>query len=261
MIALLLIASLSPEISPPNPTVGDPITLSFEVETPPCWLFLPPEGLPEGFKLISAERTGYGWRIAFEVRLFAPGAHVVRPSSLTFLSPEGVREIPAAPARVEVRSVSDGKMRWIKTADREGGWRRIIGLPLLIGGIGIAALIASKSSKRAKPLEERAIEAIEQVERIGLILRGETRQHCSLIIDQLKLYLQERLGAPITAMSTEEIERLIGDPELLSLLREGDAVKFGGRTPSKREALLFGEKAKRIVRRLSACQKGKGRGR
>ncbi|RKY04772.1 hypothetical protein DRP77_02930 [Candidatus Poribacteria bacterium] len=261
MIALLLIASLAPEIYPPNPTVGDPITLSFEVETPSDWLFLPPERLPGGLKLLSAERTERGWRIVLEIRLFSPGVHIVRPPSLTFLSPEGVREIPAAPARVEVRSVSDGRMRWIKTADRKGERGRIIGLSLLIGGISTTALIAYRSSKKINPPEERAIEEIERVERMGLILKGETRKHCSLILDRVKLYLEETFGTPVRAMSTEEIGGLIDDPELISLLREGDAVKFGGRIPSKREAQLFAERAKRIVRRLSVCQKDKERDR
>lgn len=101
-----------------------------------------------------------------------------------------------------------------------------------------------------KPLHERVLEALAEIERRKLWQQGQVKQYHSEVTDLLRGYVEERYGVPAMERTTDDLAAELGATAmgrearelLVNLLRLADMVKFAKHAPlpAENEQLMAG---------------------
>jgi hypothetical protein len=251
------------EVDTTRVTLGDPVRLALKVRygagdrplleevDPRSWLegisYRPGRPLSPA-KLHDRLEVVY----PFEVRLFELGSRRIPPLTVRFALASGdtlTRETePVDLEVVPVRGSNDRELRDLKPPVELSG-----GLPLWLVLVltvlaAVAGILAWRRFRRRRSAPEPAappsvpVDHVAEFVRIaglGLVERGDYKTYYSLLADNLRRYLEQRLGIPAMELTTAEAcERLRPeglDPGLVDQVREylelADLVKFARLVP------------------------------
>lgn len=198
-----------------------------------------------------------------DVRLFAPGAFLTPPLTITLADAGGqTSEINAAPINVTIQSVlveGDTSLRDIKPQAAlpfPASW------PWMAAGLAaVAAVVVWFIYRRAKIMldnrlpHEVALAVLADVERQQLAANGRFKTHYSLITDALRAYVEQTQGIPATDRTTRELKSELARTtlterqaqQLLAVLEAGDLVKFARVTPTLAEAQTAVSEARQFI--------------
>ena len=198
-----------------------------------------------------------------DVRLFAPGAFLTPPLTITLADASGqTSAIQAAPGNVTVQSVlveGDTTLRDIKPQAAlpfPASW------PWMAAGLAaVAAVVVWFIYRRAKIMldnrlpHEVALAVLADVERQQLAANGRFKTHYSLITDALRAYVEQTQGIPATDRTTAELKTELTQTALtegqrqrfLGVLQAADLVKFARITPTLAEAQTAVSEARQFI--------------
>jgi len=161
-------------------------------------------------------------------------------------------EVDTAQAFRDIKEIYELPFSWVDWFGEHWPW--------FAGGLGLAVavlllLLYLRRPKKAavveappKPLHERMLEALGEIERRKLWQQGQVKQYQSEVTDLLRTYVEERYGVPALERTTDDLvaelrlSAMGSEPrELLgNLLRLADMVKFAKYTalPAENEQLM-----------------------
>ena len=201
----------------------------------------------------------------FRVTLFTPGTFETPDLPVSIRGPDGtVAWVSPIPVQLTVDSVLSSPDEELKDlrppADLSTPlWERpivlmLVALAIVVIGGGVGFYFHRRSRRGDGPLEpvqetrtpwEMATQELDRIARLDLLVRGNLKEHYTLVSNVLRLYLRatylrESGGANSTDMSTEEISAAIWQTPLeyrraglvIELLQEADLVKFANYTPT-----------------------------
>ncbi len=138
-----------------------------------------------------------------------------------------------------------------------------IGIPILIL-IGFSVYYFTRKAKESgffagkepkKPADELAYERLEKLKGMGLIEKGDVKQHYIILSEIIRKYMESRYGIMVLDMTTYELYqqlRMIGADKkhtgvIKDFLDECDMVKFAKYIPGEKTINENFEQAKTIV--------------
>ncbi len=221
---------------------------------------------------LETSRNNDGFAITrqlIDVRLFAPGSYTTPPLAVRVSDSTGnLAEVIAPPATVTIKSVlveGDSQLRDIKPQAElpYTNW-----LPWFIFGglfaLGFSALMLIWQRKNARQAmtaadtrlpHEVALDELERIAGLRLHENGRFKEHYTLVIDTLRIYIENAFHIQIMDRTTSEVPEVLKQidlatdfvQELIFLLQESDLVKFAKFTPDVREAKDFLERSRLFV--------------
>lgn len=262
-------------VTPTEATVGDPLQLTATVTHPAGWLVIPPNIGPEWGAFTIAGQTppqtidnGDGTAttsIAFDARLFAPGAYTTPPLALSVTDGAGqLVDVFTEPVSVTIGSVlveGDTELRDIKPqAELPGSML----LPWLVGG-GLALAAAGlfvwwRRRPAVVPVDNRlpgqiALDSLAAIEAENLPQAGRYQDHYTQVADTIRTYLAATYAIPVLERTTGEIREDLARAgvggglraQIVDFLHTSDLVKFANFTPDPQSAAELLQDARRIV--------------
>lgn len=251
------------EVDTTRVTLGDPVRLELKVRygagDRPLLQEVDPRSWLEGFPFRAGRPQGpvefhdrQELVQPFEVRLFELGSRRIPAVRVRFALASGdtvTRETePVDLEVVPVRTADDRELRDLKPPVELSG-----GLPLWLVLVlavlaAMAGILAWRRFRRRRSAPESAAVPLVPVDHVaefvriaglGLVERGDYKTYYSLLADNLRRYLEQRLGIPAMELTTAEAcERLRPeglDPDLVDQVREylelADLVKFARLVP------------------------------
>jgi hypothetical protein len=109
---------------------------------------------------------------------------------------------------------------------------------------------------RRKSPRETALEELTELDRLGLLERGQFRKYYFRLSEILRVFLQDELNLPAVDATTEEIRphlrahRSLGDPAkqtIEQMLLDMDLVKFAKFIPSRDEVRLLVQNLRQFI--------------
>jgi hypothetical protein len=203
----------------------------------------PPEG--EGDK--TARRVDY------TITAYDVGEMEIPPVAVIYREKGGrEREVRTEGLKVNVKSVVPKEGAEIKDIKgpmaMKGG--KGMGLLVLAAALGILAIVvilllalrrkeeASLTLMTTPTAKEEALMALDEIERMGLLERGEILRYYTMVADAVRGYLVKGLKIDAFEMTTGEILDAagsqgsgVGSETLGSFFRECDLIKFAGKVP------------------------------
>ena len=212
--------------------------------------------------------------LRYELRLYEVGAHPIPAFPVHFIGATGDTLLrTTGELEIEVLSVreeGDEALRDITAPLRVPG-----GIPLWLAGmlaaLAVAVLVAAilwlldrrKGETEAPPPVpvDYAAEFV-RIAGLGLVDRGELKTYYSLLSENLRRFLDERLGLQAMELTTAELERALYRAELerpivgdvSDFLRGADLVKFARFVPATEEARRVPEAGMAVIRSIDAVQ-------
>lgn len=239
-------------------TVGELLRVVHRVSYPDSLEVLPPEAFDPGTcRVISAawrdgaadkEEKRLGKEAVLEVMTtdleaaFMPAARVrfVTPAGDTLTARTRAVDIPVRLIASDSAEPNPLKPQW--DAPRGYTW-----LLFVAGALVLAVLAVWLWRKRKKrevvvppkpelPPDFVALRRLDEIERMGLLDKGEIKKHYTLVVDTLRTYVEKRYGILAMDETTDEIladlgRSRIGVDGLEPVLREADLVKFAKHRP------------------------------
>lgn len=214
--------------------------------------------------------------VTYELTTYFTGDLKVLPVEITYSykndKGEEVNEtIKTAPLEIKVKNVSPDSALDIKDikgpVDIPVGWRYLV----LVVGAPLAGLILlaagcylwRKRKKAVKqilqapprPPHETAMEKLKQIEELDLIAKGRFKEYYDLVTDTLREYIGARYTIDAMELTTYELSKNLTDiiknlelkNKIVSLLEEGDLVKFAKFEPDNQKAASAIKTAKEII--------------
>lgn len=261
------------ELSPADPRVGDPLTLTLEVAHPADERLVLPilpaqwgplELVAQGAPQTLPQGAGGGSRVTLQARAFVTGSLATPPLTLRLVNGAGrLREVEAPPALVQVRPTLRSAAELPRDLRSQAPlpprrpWTKALAMAVAAGGLllafsglrGVRPLPPPPPAVPAPPPDPRAawrqaLADLDQLEALGLLAQGRVKAHYSLAIDILRRYLAERWGLPALDQTSAELLAQLaaaGRPAaaaayLAPLLQEADLVKFARLTPDEARA-------------------------
>lgn len=215
-------------------------------------------------------------QVTYELTTYFTGDMKAPPVEITYSyknerGEEVSETIKTAPLEIKVKNVSPEGALDIKDikapVDIPVGWRYWA----LVGGVpaGVIILIAlgyylwkKRKKKEAlvlqappRPAHETALEKLKQIEELDLIAKGQFKEYYDLVTDTLREYLGARYTIDAMELTTYELSKTLADSvrnlelkdKIISILEEGDLVKFAKFEPDKQRALLATKTAREII--------------
>ena len=216
-------------------------------------------------------------RISFDAQVFELGQVVTSVFEVAVTSPTGASTLAVAePATFDVVSIlRDSELRDLRPQAHLPGPRTGLIIALSLGipaAVALAALVVRYLwVRRRLPAAgevlspyERAKAELADIEKMGLVGQGRVSEHCALISDAVRRYLDHGVGLGAMEATTSEISRRIGGGGLpwrlgqsaLRLLSAADLVKFAGLRPGAQEARDLGTDAAGLIDELHAGSAG-----
>lgn len=215
-------------------------------------------------------------QVIYELTTYFTGDIKAPPVEITYSykndkGEEISEEVKTAPLEIKVKNVSpEGALdiKDIRTPiDIPVGWRYwaiMIGLPSmgLVLIVGMYYLWKKRKKRTEKilqvpprPAHETALEKLKQIEELDLVAKGHFKEYYDLVTDTLREYLGARYTIGAMELTTYELSKSLGDAvknlelksKIVSLLEEGDLVKFANFEPDKQKALSALKTAKEII--------------
>ncbi len=144
-------------------------------------------------------------------------------------------------------------------------WVTLAVLFLLLAAF-LVRLYLKRRKKEVKPVEiiipekiitpkEKALSALENLEELGLLERGQYRKYYFVFSEIVKTFLEEELKILAIDSTTEEIARLLSTSRLTSdqqnfidnLLKEMDLVKFARKVPSNAQVVELRQSVQKFL--------------
>ncbi len=211
--------------------------------------------------------------IAFDAQVFELGELATPALQIAVTSPAGSGTAAvAAPADFEVVSIlRDAELRDIRPQAELAGPRTGLIAAIALGAAALAVLTALaaryamrrlRSAAAAPELDpyERALSELSGIEALGLVAQGRVAEHCALIADAVRRYLDAGLGVEAMEATTPEISRRVRERGLpwrlrhraTAILSTADLTKFARHRPGGDEALALGADAVGLIDDLNA---------
>ena len=153
--------------------------------------------------------------------------------------------------------------RYLGVCPRSYAW-----LLYAAAALGLAALAVWYFRRKKKPQETPepsrpelppdfvALRRLDEIERLGLVDKGEIKKHYTLVIDTLRAYVEKRYGILAMDETTDEIlsdlvKSRVDVDGLETVLREADLVKFAKFQPEIPVAKKLIDLVREIVARTA----------
>ena len=182
--------------------------------------------------------------------------------------------VPLRDARVFVRSVLPGDSSMHKPKPPRDlfarvlpWWQRWWPAFLLLAALGLLWWLLQRRRQRAGPVARAALDPytraghdFERLDRLALADAGEHGRYVALAVEVLRTYLAARLHSAALSLTSAELIDAIGDDErvprdrLLSLLADGDGIKFARRMVSGSRARELAGEARAVVDHVEAAE-------
>ena len=212
--------------------------------------------------------------LRYELRLYQVGPHRVPAVPVHFIGADGDTLLrTTGELQIDVLSVraeGDTTLRDIRAPLRIPGGIPVW-LALMLAALAVAALVAAilwlldrRRGEAETPPPEPVDYAAEfvRIAGLGLLERGEIKTYYSLLSENLRRFLDERLGLQAMELTTAELEQALRRAELdLAIvgnvgdfLGGADLVKFARFTPRTDQARRVPEVGMGILRSIEAVQ-------
>lgn len=185
--------------------------------------------------------------------------------------------VPLAPARVVVKSVLPGDTTLHVPKPARPLFQRVVPwwmqwwpALLVLAALGVLWWLFRQRAQRkarvgAAGLDAygRALHDFARLERLALVDSGERGRAVALAIDVLRSYLMARLPDAVLSRTTAELLAAIGDDpriphdRLLSLLTDGDGVKFARHVVSATRARELAAESRAVVEHIEAAERAR----
>jgi LPXTG-motif cell wall-anchored protein len=256
-------------------TVGERLRVVHRVTYPDSLAMLPPEAFDPGTcRLLSVEwidEAGDGYLVK-EARLevlttdleaaFMPAGKVgfVAPAGDTLTAVVPSVDVPVRHLVSEGREPNPLKPQW--EAPRSYTWLLLAAAAIALAALAVWLLRKRKRKEAPEPVRPElppdfvALKRLDEIERLGLVEKGEIKKHYTLVVDTLRTYVEKRFGVLAMDETTDEIlsdlmrSRVIVDG-LEPVLREADLVKFAKFQPEPPVACGLVESVREIVARTA----------
>lgn len=282
---------LETKVSEKSPFVGQTIRYTLRVGHPPDVSVKLPTGLSldpytlNGVRHTTEAAAGKGGlvveRFDLDLGVYTLDGGVIPPITLDVETPKGPAQLAVAGPKITVRSVTEGKPAEpkalappvaVKVTDTALLRAAGVGLLVLVLTLALWRLYRRLRDRRARrpapvvpprPLEERTLEALDALQRKGLVAAGKHRLYFFELSEIVRGYLGERFGFEALECTTAELLARMRDRPTPGLEHQrfeawcelGDLVKFARYVPSDAECSDALTYAVELVRKTSAAHR------
>ncbi len=239
-------------------TVGELLRVVHRVSYPDSLEILPPDAFDPGTcRMISAvwrdgaaerEEKRFSKEAVLEVMTtdleaaFMPAARFgfVTPAGDTLVARARAVDVPVRHIASDAAEPNPLKPQW--EAPRGYMWLLFVAAAVVLAVLAIWLWKKRKKSEVVVPPKPElppdfvALRRLDEIERMGLLDKGEIKKHYTLVVDTLRTYVEKRYGVLAMDETTEELladlnRSQIAVDGLESVLREADLVKFAKHRP------------------------------
>lgn len=267
-------------VQPETVTVGDPFRLIVKVRAPRSAVLEFPTTMDSGGPVEaldpvvvqpSADTTVTEQTATYRLAAWDVGRLSLVLADVVVRDADGARQLPLGAHVVTVRSVlpADSAQRTPKPP------RDVLDVPppwwwwlvLALGALAILGLLWTWWRRRHRLITARAVdplqlaeEALDRIDRLGLVAAGERARHAALVTEVARDYLARVVPRALTSLTSTELLAVVRDERgvpvnaLAGLLAEVDLVKFARRSLTGDRALAIGREVRSMVRQVDGAR-------